>query len=213
MLDMEPQPLNALTILPKTDVSDRTIALMVAAMIFLALALVLALLLVLPNGTKIVKAMAPEARWIVLVAVSGALGAYVHMAHSFVTYVGLEKVKKSWLWWYAMRPFIGMALALAFFLVYGASTNSIGSISTGTASPGGILAIAVVVGMFSKQAIDKLAEVFDMLLKSDTGDKMKDKDSLKKEKVGSTVTDENKNNEDNDPDNNTNIPTDPNAVG
>jgi hypothetical protein len=157
--------------------------------------------------------MAPEARWIVLVAVSGALGAYVHMAHSFVTYVGLEKVKKSWLWWYAMRPFIGMALALAFFLVYGASTNSIGSISMGTASPGGILAIAVVVGMFSKQAIDKLAEVFDMLLKSDTGDKMKDKDSLKKEKVGSTVTDENKNNEDNDPDNNTNIPTDPNAVG
>lgn len=210
---MEPQPLKMLPALPKTDVPDRTIAYMVAAMIFLALALVMALLLVLPKDTTLVKAMPPEARWLILVAVSGALGAYVHMAHSFVTYVGLEKVKKSWLWWYAMRPFIGMALALAFFLVYGASTNGIGEIGTGTASPSGILAIAVVVGMFSKQAIDKLAEIFDMLLKSDTGEKMKDKDSLKKDKDGNATGGGNNNSGDDSPENNTNIPTDPNAVG
>lgn len=199
--------------MPKTDVPDRTIAFMVVAMIFLALLLVLVLLLVLPNGTKLVQAMAPEARWIILVATAGALGAYVHMAHSFVTYVGLEKVKKSWLWWYAMRPFIGMALALVFFLVYGASTNGVGEIGTGASSPGGIMAIAVVVGMFSKQAIDKLAEIFDMLLKSDTGEKMKDKDSTKKDKGGNAGNNGNLNNEENNPNNNTNIPTDPNAVG
>lgn len=197
--------------MPKTDVPDRTIAFMVAAMIFLALVLLLALLLVLPNGTKLVQALAPEARWIILVATSGALGAYVHMAHSFVTYVGLEKVKKSWLWWYAMRPFIGMALALAFFLVYGASTDGIGKIGTGTDSPGGILAIAVVVGMFSKQAIDKLAEIFDIILKSDTGEKMKDNDSLKKD--GNESGGGNNNNGQDSPVSDTNIPTDPNAVG
>ncbi len=204
---MEPQPIHTLQGQPKTDVPDRTIALMVAGMVFLALALVLILLLVLPNGTKIVKALAPEARWIILVAVSGALGAYVHMAHSFVTYVGLEKVKKSWLWWYAIRPFIGMALALVFFLVYGASTDNLDNIQAGESPTGGILAIAVVVGMFSKQAIDKLADVFDAILKSDTAEKMKNKDSLANGRKKDNNKDENLH------DSNSSIPVDPNAVG
>jgi hypothetical protein len=112
----------------------------------------------------------PEMRLILLVVFAGALGSYIHSATSFATYKGNKSLVDSWFWWYILRPFIGMTLALIFyFTVRGGflllSTNS----DVMNMSPFGIGAISGLVGMFSKQATDKLSEVFTNLFQTAKG--------------------------------------------
>ena len=58
-----------------------------------------------------------ETRLLLLVMTMGALGSYVHAATSFVSYVGNRSFIQSWTWWYVLRPFIGVALAVIFYFV------------------------------------------------------------------------------------------------
>jgi hypothetical protein len=117
-----------------------------------------------------------ETRYLLIVIISGALGSYIHLATSFADYVGNQRLVGTWIWWYLLRPFIGMALAV---LLYFAAR---GGILTGNASqslnPYGIAAIAGMAGMFSKQATDKLREIFENLFKTerpvDRANKLKD---------------------------------------
>ena len=109
-----------------------------------------------------------EARLLLIVMVTGALGSYVHAATSFATYVGNRRLVTSWAWWYALRPFLGAALALIFYFVVRGGLLSSGTAAT-EMSVYGISALSGLVGMFSKQATDKLREVFDTLFKTETG--------------------------------------------
>jgi len=107
-----------------------------------------------------------EVRFLFIVVLMGALGSYIHAATSFVDYVGNRKFVKSWTWWYLLRPFIGVALAI---LVYFAVRGGLISASTGAGSlsPYGVAAITGLAGLFSRQATDKLREVFETLFKTD----------------------------------------------
>jgi len=109
-----------------------------------------------------------ESRLILLVMLAGALGSYVHTATSFVTYVGNRSLVSSWMWWYVLRPFIGMTLAMIFYFVIRGGLLSAGA-GASEVSPFGITAIAALAGMFSKQATDKLRDVFDNLFKTEQG--------------------------------------------
>jgi len=109
-----------------------------------------------------------DARLILIVLLTGALGSYIHAATSFVTFVGNRTLVSSWLWWYFMRPFIGGALALLFYFVIRGGFLSTGADVTNI-SIFGIAGLSGLVGMFSKNAIDKLREVFETLFKSETG--------------------------------------------
>jgi hypothetical protein len=103
-----------------------------------------------------------EIRYLLIVVVAGALGSYIHLATSFADYVGNRQLIWSWGWWYALRPFIGMALALLiYFLIRGGLVLPSGNGNVAALSPYGIAAIAGMAGMFSKQATDKLREVFE----------------------------------------------------
>jgi hypothetical protein len=103
-----------------------------------------------------------EIRYLLIVVVAGALGSYIHLATSFADYVGNRQLIWSWGWWYALRPFIGMALALLiYFLIRGGLVLPSGNGQIAALSPYGIAAIAGMAGMFSKQATDKLREVFE----------------------------------------------------
>jgi hypothetical protein len=107
-----------------------------------------------------------EIRYLLIVAVAGALGSYIHLATSFADYVGNRQLVWSWGWWYALRPFIGMALALlVYFLIRGGLVLPSGNGNVAL-SPYGIAAIAGMAGMFSKQATDKLKEVFENLFRT-----------------------------------------------
>jgi len=108
-----------------------------------------------------------DERLIFLVIVAGALGSYIHAATSFADYVGNRKLTSSWLWWYLLRPFVGVSLALisyfvvrAGFLTGGAGDN---------VSPYGVATLGALAGMFSKQATDKLEEVFTTIFRPAPG--------------------------------------------
>ncbi|GAA2749657.1 MULTISPECIES: hypothetical protein [Kitasatospora] len=99
---------------------------------------------------------------IVVVAASG-LGSFVHAATSFASYAGKRSLVRSWVPWYLLRAGIGAALAvLVYFLLRG------GLFANGTdgnaTNPYGFAGIAGLCGLFSKQATDKLREVFDTIL-------------------------------------------------
>lgn len=117
-------------------------------------------------GDLIELTVSAELRLILLVMVVGALGSYVHAATSFANYVGNRRLELSWGWWYILRPFIGLSLALVFYFVIRGGLFSTGA-RTADISTFGIAAVSGLVGMFSKQAISKLKELFDNLFKAE----------------------------------------------
>jgi hypothetical protein len=121
--------------------------------------------------------LATDVRLILIAALAGALGAYVHLATSFADYAGNERLTASWVWWYLLRPFIGMALAeIVYLAVRGGLFNTGASAPANVISPYGVAAITALTGLFSKQATDKLREVFETLFR--TQQKVERKDSL-----------------------------------
>jgi hypothetical protein len=113
--------------------------------------------------------LSSEPRLILIVMLAGAFGSYVHAATSFVTYVGNRTLRASWTWWYLLRPVLGMVLAVIFYFVVRGGLLSAGAAAS-EVSPFGIAAVAGLVGMFSKQATDKLQEVFDNLFRTKAGE-------------------------------------------
>lgn len=120
--------------------------------------------------------------WVLLlILTTGALGSFIHAATSLADYVGNLTARRSWLVWFLLRPLIGSCLAFIFYFILR------GGLFTATTDGKslnlyGFAAIAGLAGMFSKQATDKMREVFDSLFKSSRGygdDARKDK--LKKE--------------------------------
>lgn len=121
--------------------------------------------------------ISPEVRLILLVMLVGAIGSCIHVATSFATYVGNKSLVDSWYWWYVLRPFIGMALALVFYFAIRGGLLLVAEVAdTKSLNPYGIAAISGLVGMFSKQATDKLSDVFTTLFKTDQGDKERTND-------------------------------------
>ena len=107
-----------------------------------------------------------ESRMIIVVLLTGALGSIIHLISSFVKYVGTKTFEKNWIIWYILRPFIGMGLALTFYF-----TLRGGLLSANTSSEElnvyGIVTITTLAGMFSKQATEKLNELFENIFKTD----------------------------------------------
>lgn len=105
-----------------------------------------------------------EKRVILLVILSGFLGSYVHITTSFSNFVGSNKFEASWLWWYILRPLVGMSLALIFYLVFRGGLFA-GDTSANDLNIYGVLTIAALSGLFSDRATLKLAEIYDNLFK------------------------------------------------
>jgi hypothetical protein len=120
-----------------------------------------------------------DVRLLILVLLSGALGSYIHAVQSFASYVGNARFKATWTWWYVLRVPMGAALAVfVYFVVRG------GLLAAGTATASGaandlnlfgIMSFSGLAGLFSKQAADKLAEVFDTLFATKEGQQREDK--------------------------------------
>jgi hypothetical protein len=119
-------------------------------------------------GTAVSLKTTVDARLLLLVMVTGALGSFVHTATSFSDFVGNQKLSASWVWWYVLRPFIAMALAAIFYVAIRAGFMTGGG-QPNTINLFGIAAVSGMVGMFSKQATDKLSEVFDTLFRTAPG--------------------------------------------
>jgi hypothetical protein len=114
--------------------------------------------------------VSPDVRLLLLAAVSGALGAFIHAATSLADYIGNQRIVSSWLTWYLFRPLIGGALAVVLYFVMRAGLLS--AAGGGDVNAHGVAAVAALAGMFSKQATDKLDEVFRTMFRTTekTGD-------------------------------------------
>jgi hypothetical protein len=110
----------------------------------------------------------PDVALLLLVAVLSALGSYVHAATSFVDFAGNRRLVVSWIWWYPFRLFVGVSLAEIFYFAVRAGFFGTDT-PTEFINPYGIAAVAGLVGLFSKQATDKLREVFETLFRTAPG--------------------------------------------
>ena len=107
-----------------------------------------------------------ETALLLIVVFSGAAGSCVHVARSLGDYIGNRRLARSWIPWYALRLFWGPALALAFYFAVRGGFLS-GTTSDEDVNPFGVAALAAFVGLFSKQAGNKLHQVFDALFQTD----------------------------------------------
>lgn len=107
-----------------------------------------------------------DRRLLLLVMVVSALGSFIHLVSSFVDFVGNRRLTRSWIWWYVLRPYVGVPMAVLFYFVVRAGFLSSG-VSAGEVNRFGIAAVAGLVGMFSVKAGDKLKELFDTLFKTE----------------------------------------------
>lgn len=112
--------------------------------------------------------VSPDTAYLLLVIIVSALGSYVHATTSFVTYVGNRDLAMSWIWWYLLRTFIGIALALLFYFALRGGFFAQQASAT-EVNPYGVAALAGLTGLFSKQATDKLKEIFDTLFRTERG--------------------------------------------
>lgn len=117
-----------------------------------------------------------DTRLFLIAAASGALGACVHLATSFADYAGNERLTSNWAWWYIFRPFIGMALAEIVYLAIRGGFFNASSGAPDAMNPYGVAAITALTGLFSRQATDKLREVFETVFLA--GQKIERKDPL-----------------------------------
>jgi hypothetical protein len=92
------------------------------------------------------------------VAIAGALGGLIHNIRSFAWYVGNRDFRWSWVPYYVLLPLVGALAGTVFYLVLRAGLFS-PSTSVEQASPFGFAAIAILSGLFSTQAFEKLREL------------------------------------------------------
>ena len=156
---------------PTTDTNNNLsrIAVLAIALVYLLTAALLFYLLsaVWPSEQTAVifsrsLSLTAEVRLIWLVVITSALGSYIHTVTSFTLYAGNRSLYPNWLAWYVLRPAISAALALIFYFALRAGLFS-GATADQTINPFGIAAISGMVGMFSKQATEKLSKIFDTI--------------------------------------------------
>jgi hypothetical protein len=107
--------------------------------------------------------LSEEIRLVLVVILTGALGAMVHALRSFYWYVGNRIMVWSWLPKYILLPFVGSTLGLVFYLVIRGGFFS-PQATASEASPFAFAALSGLVGLFSEQALLKLKEVAETLL-------------------------------------------------
>jgi hypothetical protein len=122
---------------------------------------------------------APDRHMLFLVMVAGALGSLTYTWTSFGDFVGNRELSTNWIWFFVLRIPIGIALAVLFyFIIRGglliptvqapATPGAAAADATLLLNPYSIAAFSALAGMFSKQATDKLAAVFDVVFTKKT---------------------------------------------
>jgi hypothetical protein len=103
---------------------------------------------------------------IIMVVLLGTLGGLIHMASSLTMFVGNRDLKRSWTLYYLLAPVQGAALAPLLYLLLKSAVLSpqfSDGGSTQNLNLTAIYAFAGLTGLFAKQAIEKLADVFATL--------------------------------------------------
>jgi hypothetical protein len=99
-----------------------------------------------------------ETLFFVVVALGGLLGGLVHTVRSLSWYVGNRRLRWSWVPFNLMLPIVGALGGTVFYVVLRAGLFS-PSGRADEASPFGFTAVAMLVGLFSEHAMEKLRQI------------------------------------------------------
>jgi IPT/TIG domain len=100
-----------------------------------------------------------------LIALGGFLGNMVHIGTSFTNYVGADKFRKRWILWYCVKPFTAAALAVGIYIIFRAGFLN-GANATTNINLYGVVSIAILAGLFTDKATDKLRQVFGVIFQT-----------------------------------------------
>ncbi len=160
----------------KTYASNASIVLLAALFMVGTVATLWCLYRIWPTSNE----QPSEAIILITIILMGALGGLLHAGASLVIYVGNRQLRRSWVIYYLLMPFEGAALAPIVYLLL-----RVGVLGTGGKvehlNTFGLYAFAGLTGLFSKQAIEMLRDVFAVIFK-----KVQAKDSAQ-EKQSQTV--------------------------
>jgi hypothetical protein len=100
-----------------------------------------------------------------MVILMGALGGCLHWTSSLAMYIGNGAFLRRWIPYYVLMPFEGAALATVIYLLLRVGVLSPSAVSSG---PGNLnllslYAFAGLTGLFAKQAMQMLADVFSVI--------------------------------------------------
>jgi hypothetical protein len=93
-----------------------------------------------------------------VVAFGGAIGGLVHTIRSVSWYTGNRNLRWSWMLFNIMLPIVGALAGVVFYVVLRAGLFT----ATGqaeSANPFGFTAVAIMAGLFSEQAMEKLKQI------------------------------------------------------
>ena len=113
-----------------------------------------------------------EIRLLVLVMISAAIGSSIQAAKSFAAFTGRNEYNVNWNWWYFLRFPTGIGIALLMYCVIrgGFMPGSLADQSVaGAVNPFGVAGLSALVGMFSREAADKLQELFGTFFRTSEG--------------------------------------------
>lgn len=119
------------------------------------------------------KPFTADVRVLILTILSGALGASIHVFSSIGGYVGNRTFRSSWIMWYLVRMPTGALLGLFItFALHGGIPLQDANVDG--ANPFQICFVAGLAGMFARNALDKLEDVFETLFKTQRNEHRKD---------------------------------------
>lgn len=101
-------------------------------------------------------------RMLLLVLLAGGLGSYIHVATSFSYHIARRDFEPHWYWWYWMRIPIGATLALVTIMIIKGELFVPPTVNTDP-TPFTTIGIAALIGLFSRHAVEKLRDVFDVV--------------------------------------------------
>jgi len=106
--------------------------------------------------------------------IGGALGGALHGIASLSSHVAKSDFGSEWTMWYLANPFVGAALATVFLFVLQAGLG--GQTAPTTGGLYGIAAVATLTGLFSRHALNKLRDIFNVAFASNGGGNTSDTD-------------------------------------
>jgi hypothetical protein len=102
--------------------------------------------------------------FILVSLIGGALGGALHALASLTSHVADRDFGASWTMWYLTNPVVGASLATIFLFVLQAGLGGQAAPTTGGLY--GIVAVATLSGLFSRNALNKLKDIFDVAFAS-----------------------------------------------
>ena len=113
-------------------------------------------------------AKATEGQVLRMVVLMGALGGAIHWMSSLANYIGNGNLFRRWIPYYVLAPFQGAALAMLVYLLLRVGVLAPPDSSAGPAQSLnllGLYAFSGLTGLFAKQAIEMLRDVFAVIFK------------------------------------------------